>query len=92
MNLFQRTLGFALLATCALQAGATLKKPHKKHAAKLSQGSQTAGPLYATRTDVMLQADAIATANTLDRDWVRHAIGQAHYMPGIAKAILPPPL
>ena len=92
MNIFQVTIATALLAGCALQAGAAVNKPHKKHAIKMSQVAKTAGPLYATRTDVMLQADEIAARNVLDRDWVRHAIGQAHYMPGIAKAILPPPM
>jgi len=50
------------------------------------------GPLYANRTDAMAVADDIAQRRNLDRDWVRQAIGQAHYMPGIAKAITPPPV
>jgi membrane-bound lytic murein transglycosylase B len=28
----------------------------------------------------------------LDPQWVRHAVGQSHYMPGIARAIAPPPV
>jgi membrane-bound lytic murein transglycosylase B len=40
----------------------------------------------------MQEADAIATRLGLDRDWVRQAVGAAHFMPGVAKAILPPPV
>jgi membrane-bound lytic murein transglycosylase B len=40
----------------------------------------------------MQNADAIAQKLDLDRDWVRQAIGAARFMPGIAKAILPPPV
>jgi membrane-bound lytic murein transglycosylase B len=95
VNLFQRSLAGLLLAGCALQAGAAVKKPPHRlakthvHAAK---AATAAGPLYATRAEVMQQADAIAEAGALKRDWVRHAIGQAHYMAGIARAILPPPV
>lgn len=86
-----------LLATCALQAGAVTKKaaPKSKHSKKhltIAAPSKTAGPAYAGRADVMLEADGIATKLELDQAWVRHAIGAAHFMPGIAKAILPPPV
>ena len=94
MNFLKTTITLALLATCALQAGATVKKPHKKpglHKLKVTAAA-TSGALYAKRDDVMQQADAMASARALDRDWVRRAIGQAHFMPGIAKAILPPPV
>jgi membrane-bound lytic murein transglycosylase B len=50
------------------------------------------GPLYAKRTDAMAVADDIAQRRDLDRDWVHQAIGQSRYMPGIAKAITPPPV
>ena len=86
-----------LLATCALQAGAAVKKSH--HKPKLSKThlaaatpSKAAGPAYAARAEVMQEADAIATQLGLDSNWVRHTIGAAHFMPGIAKAILPPPV
>jgi membrane-bound lytic murein transglycosylase B len=86
-----------LLAACALHAGATVKKsPHKP---KLSRAqlaaampSKIAGPAYAARAQVMQEADAMATRLGLDPSWVSHAIGAAHFMPGIAKAILPPPV
>jgi membrane-bound lytic murein transglycosylase B len=38
----------------------------------------------------MLVADDIAQRRNLDREWVRKAIGQSHYMPVIARAITPP--
>ena len=50
------------------------------------------GPLYAKRADAMQAADEIAQARNLDRDWVRHAIGQSHYLPLVAKYIQPPPV
>ena len=92
MTIFQISLAAALLLGSTLAADAAVSKKHKKHPAAAMQRSANQGPLYATRRDVMHQADAIAAERTLDRDWVRHAIGQAHYMPGIARAILPPPV
>ncbi|MES2952305.1 MAG: lytic murein transglycosylase B [Pseudomonadota bacterium] len=52
--------------------------------------SDTSGPLYASRPDALQAADEMALRLGLDPQWVRHAIGQAHYMPGIARAISPP--
>jgi membrane-bound lytic murein transglycosylase B len=97
VNIFQKSMAAVLLATCALQAGAAIKKPHhkakisKKHLAATAP-SKTAGPAYAKRSEVMREADAIAARLVLDPSWVRHAIGAAHFMPGVAKAILPPPV
>ncbi|MDP2370333.1 MAG: lytic murein transglycosylase B [Rhodoferax sp.] len=39
----------------------------------------------------MREADDIAERRNLDRDWVRQAIGQARYLPSVAKLVLPPP-
>ncbi len=91
MKLFKTSLIAALLAACALPAGAGVKKvPKKHHTTPAAKVSKAAGPLYGGRPEVMQQADAIALQRGLDRDVVRHAIGQARYMPSIAKAILPP--
>ena len=49
------------------------------------------GPLYAQRTDAMLAADDIAARRDLPPDWVRQALGQARYLPQVAKYIQPPP-
>lgn len=97
MKPITKTIATLLLAVCALQAVATVKKPIKKtsanRAAALAESAaKNKGPLYDGRAEVMQQADAIAASRGLERDWVRQAIGQAHYMPGIAKAILPPPV
>ncbi len=84
------TLLALLLACGALQSSAASKKPLKKISA--SQAAKASGPLYALRPDVMQQAEEIAQRRNLDADWVRQTLGQAHYMPGIATAILPPPV
>jgi membrane-bound lytic murein transglycosylase B len=43
------------------------------------------------RPEVLAAADEIARKLQIDSTWVRHAIGQAHLMPGIARAAAPPP-
>ena len=40
----------------------------------------------------MQLAEAIATRNQLDAGWVRQTIGQARFLPAVAKAVLPPPV
>ena len=68
------------------------KRTAQTHAKRAKQASAAAGPLYATRPDVMQIANEIAERRNLDPAWVRHAIGQAHYMAGISRAITPPPV
>jgi membrane-bound lytic murein transglycosylase B len=97
VNIFQTSITAALLAACTVQASAAVKTPkpkprlHKTQAV-MAAPSKSVGALYATRDDVMQQAEAMAAASALDPERVRHAIGQARFMPGIAKAILPPPV
>jgi membrane-bound lytic murein transglycosylase B len=67
-------------------------KKRTKHTALAKRRVEVNGPLYATRTEVLQEADAIAERLGLEPRWVRHAIGQSHYMPGIARAIAPPPV
>jgi membrane-bound lytic murein transglycosylase B len=84
-------LAALLLLGAALPASAARPKPLKKHrASQTARVAQTKGPLYATRPEVMQLAQEIAAARALDLDFVQKAIGQARYMPGIARAILPP--
>ena len=64
-------------------------KPAPLRASQALQGPQ--GPLYANRDDALQLADDIAARRDLDRDWVRQAIGQARYLPIVAKFITPPP-
>ena len=49
------------------------------------------GPMYAQRADAMLAADDIAARRDLPPGWVRQAIGDARYLPQVAKFIQPPP-
>jgi membrane-bound lytic murein transglycosylase B len=93
-----------LIAACATTTGASTLK-HSKSSAKASATTAKAGearktrrtaiasgPLYATRPDAMEAAEALALRRNLDPAWVRKVVGQAHYMPSIAKAISPPPV
>jgi membrane-bound lytic murein transglycosylase B len=61
-----------------------------KQSTKVKRKAETAGALYAARPEVMGRADEMAQRLGLDPQWVRHAIGQSRYMPGIARAIAPP--
>ncbi len=63
---------------------------HKPAASKKTSQFAVTGPAYAQREDAMLAADDIAARRDLDRDWVRQAIAQAHYLPQVARLILPP--
>jgi len=49
-----------------------------------------AGPLYATRDDVMRSVQALAERAQLDRQWVMQVVGQARFVPAIARAAAPP--
>ncbi len=66
------------------------KKPQGLERASTSR-KPAVGPAYATREDVMRWADDVADRRDLDREWVRQAIGQAHYLPGVPRLMLPPP-
>ena len=68
--------------------------PPKKalHTKKASRKVDVLGPLYATRPDAVAAADEIAQRQNLDPAWVRKAIGQARYLPSIARAITPAPV
>jgi membrane-bound lytic murein transglycosylase B len=81
------------LLACAITAlsPGVMAKPAPK---KQQQPAQTEAqrPLYSTRSDVMAQAEAIAQRTQLDTTWVRQALAQARYQPGVVKAILPPPV
>jgi len=54
---------------------------------------KTAPPVelpYLLRDDAMRFADAVAERRDLDRDWTRRAVGQALYLPEVARLMLPP--
>jgi membrane-bound lytic murein transglycosylase B len=77
--------------------GETRKAEKAEKAAKLKRGAtlktrstQPAGPLYASRPEVMTFADELAERRSLDRSWVRRAIGQAQHTPAIVRLMQPP--
>ena len=49
-----------------------------------------AGPLYATREQAMQFADDVASRRDLDPQWVRQALGQARFVPTVARLMQPP--
>ena len=65
--------------------------PRATPAAKTGKVSNVVGPAYARRDDVMRAVADMAQRRNLDIDWVRQAVGQAHYMPQVVKFIQPPP-
>ena len=46
---------------------------------------------YGRRDDVMRFGTDLAERRNLDADWVRGALQRARFIPGVAKAIMPPP-
>jgi membrane-bound lytic murein transglycosylase B len=88
---------FKLLVTIALLAaasaipaaaagnGASLKKPPRGKIARLPVVA------YATRDDAMAFADDLAARRDLDPAWVRRAIGDAKFLPIVAKLMQPAP-
>ncbi|MFZ2306104.1 MAG: lytic murein transglycosylase B [Rhodoferax sp.] len=63
-----------------------------RHATHFKRKADSSGPLYATRPEVLSAANAIAARLGLEPEWVRNAMGQSRYVPGIARAITPPPV
>ncbi|HVR48218.1 MAG TPA: lytic murein transglycosylase B [Pseudorhodoferax sp.] len=98
MNRLLRS-GLALLATallaCTAQAQSTPTK--KRPAAKAAAAAPTApatpatGPLYATRPEVLAEAEDMAARRDLDREWVRQALGQARLLPQVQRLMTPAP-
>ena len=82
-------LATLLLAQHALPADAA--KARAKTPANNQAAAPAAGVLYATRPEVMLEADAIAARRDLDLTWVRQAIGGARQLPQAARWVLPAP-
>jgi len=75
-----------LIASCAIPASASPQKPSKTTATK-----QKPAVLYASRPEALQFADDLAARRDLDREWVRQAIGQAHFLPQVPRLMLPPP-
>ena len=89
----RRKLPFAivLIAACAVLAGISGVIEAKPLKQKVSaKTAQSPGPLYATRAEAMQFADDLASRRDLDPQWVREAIGQAHFNPTVARLMQPP--
>ena len=79
----------AALALPAFSAAPTVARK-KTSASQRARQPAPSGPAYALRSDAMQAADDIAERYELDRSWVRKIIAQAHYLPQVARFILPP--
>lgn len=81
----------AALALATVTACATPAKVPAKVAVRAAQE-----PLdivtYGAREDVVAFADDLARRRGLDAAWVRDKLGQARFLPSVAKAIMPPPV
>jgi membrane-bound lytic murein transglycosylase B len=84
---FRRSVALLTLAT--LCAG-TLAQTSPTRPRRPAAAPQVA-PLYATRADVLREADDIAARRDLDLEWVRQAIGQARLLPNVARLMTPAP-
>ena len=67
------------------------KKKVQKALEAPSQRAKANGPAYATRDDALRWADDVAARRDLDPEWVRLVIGQARFLPGVPRLVLPPP-
>jgi membrane-bound lytic murein transglycosylase B len=79
-------------AHATTSAKATAKaKQHATARAKQAAAAraQPTGPAYASHTEAMLFADDVAQRRNLDREWVRQAIGQAHFIPSVQRLMQP---
>ncbi|MDO8371805.1 MAG: lytic murein transglycosylase B [Polaromonas sp.] len=78
-----------LLAVCAGAASTSDAKDLKIRKTS-SRPAAAQGPAYASRPEVMRFADDVADRRDLDAQWVRQAIGQARYLPTVARSMQPP--
>jgi membrane-bound lytic murein transglycosylase B len=83
-----KTLLIALIFI-AVQAGSTGAAAQKPVRKMVSTTSQPTGDAYSTREDAMLFADDVAERRNLDREWVRQAIGQSHFIPTVQRLMRP---
>ncbi len=76
-----------LIAATACSAWASDVKHYKKRVATDTALAQD--PPYATRPEVMQFADDLASRRDLEPDWVRGALGQARFVPTVARLMQP---
>ncbi|MCZ8093667.1 MAG: lytic murein transglycosylase B [Acidovorax sp.] len=81
-------LATSLIASSAIPVSA---KPQKTSQPAATRNSTVQGSTpYAQREDAMQFADDLASRRGLDREWVRQAVGQARFLGGVPKLMLPP--
>src|SRR6187399_3242423 len=79
-------LVIAAAASPALAQNNALKKPPR--GGKVVKLPAVA---YSTRDEAMAFADDLAQRRDLDREWVRRAISDAKFLPGVARLMQPAP-
>ena len=89
MSKFLLTAALALAAAAhpalAQSGDAALKKPPRGKVARLPVVA------YSTREEAMAFADDLARRRDLDPEWVRRAIGDARFLPTVARLMQPAP-
>lgn len=84
-----------LIANYSIPVRGEGKKPSKTNPKRSSARPSAAGPVkgtvpYASRADAMAWADDMAQRRDLDPLWVRSQLGQARFLPGVPRLVLPP--
>ncbi|CAM3709078.1 lytic murein transglycosylase B [Paracidovorax anthurii] len=77
-------IAIVLIAACAAFSPTWAQKPAKKKAPPPEV-------TYDQRAEAMRFADDLAARRSLDREWVRQAIGQARFLPQVPRLMLPAP-
>ena len=80
------------IAACSISTLATATNSLQIGMPATNSPDADQNPAYATRADAMQAADDIAQRLHLDDQWVRDAIGQAQYLPSVARLMLPAPV
>jgi len=87
-TIFATILVASLAIPDCLQAAVITKKKQARKATASAQAA--AGTAYASRPDVMQQADDIAQRRDLDPAWVRSALAGARMLPTVVRLMQPP--
>lgn len=87
------SLASIVITACTLSAAVQANTSPKNKPETSQQARQPAlpGPTYAQREDAMQAANDIAARRNLDPEWVHQILGQARYLPQVARFIQPLP-
>ena len=90
-RLTHRTLGGLLIASIFIALGLTPTEASAQNRSKTQRSAQqVAERSYLLRDDAMRFAAEVAERRNLDPAWVQATIGQAQYLPGVPRLMLPP--